>query len=276
MVLSGGYWVLPTSQCPSAVPLWGKKINLEEETGIQDWKGCVGWCYLLQVSASEALWELCSVGPSSSGGCAQLLSRVWRFCDPLDCSPPGSSVREMSRQENWSGLPFPPRGHLPNSGVKPASPTPPRLHCRRQMPCHWATGKALSPRLEAVQGFWPDYVTLGLSAWLGVWSWHCLLRDTLRTSQPLMRPAKAFLIPYRGIAAIKCWILLLICPLLALQCLEQCPTPCRQWINKYSPKQASQASLVVKNRLPMQETRETQVSSLGRENPPEDVCLQAG
>ena len=185
------------------------------------------------------------------------------------------SVR-YPRQENWSGLPFPPRGHLPDSGVKPSSPTPPHLPCRRQMPCHWATGKALSPRLEAVRGFWPDYVTLGLSAWLWVWSRHCLLRDTLRTSQPLMRPAKAFLIPYRGIAAIKCWILLLICPLLALQCLEQCPTPCRQWINKYSAKQASQASLVVKNRLPVQETRETQVPSLGREDPPEDVCLQAG
>ena len=28
----------------------------------------------------------------------------------------------FSRQENWSGLPFPPPGVLPNPGIKPASP----------------------------------------------------------------------------------------------------------------------------------------------------------
>ena len=33
-------------------------------------------------------------------------SRV-RLCDPIDGSPPGSSVLGFSRQEHWSGLPFP-------------------------------------------------------------------------------------------------------------------------------------------------------------------------
>ena len=28
----------------------------------------------------------------------------------------------FSRQEYWSGLPCPPPGHLPNSGIKPRSP----------------------------------------------------------------------------------------------------------------------------------------------------------
>ena len=28
----------------------------------------------------------------------------------------------VSRQEYWSGLPFPPPGDLPNSGIKPVSP----------------------------------------------------------------------------------------------------------------------------------------------------------
>ena len=28
----------------------------------------------------------------------------------------------FSRQENWSGLPFPPSGDLPNPGIEPASP----------------------------------------------------------------------------------------------------------------------------------------------------------
>ena len=29
------------------------------------------------------------------------------LCDPRDCSPPGSFVHGFSRQEHWSGLPFP-------------------------------------------------------------------------------------------------------------------------------------------------------------------------
>ena len=36
----------------------------------------------------------------------------------MDCSPPGSSVRGFSRQECWSGLPFPPPGDLPDPEIK--------------------------------------------------------------------------------------------------------------------------------------------------------------
>ena len=32
---------------------------------------------------------------------------------------------EFSRQEYWSGLPFPPPGDLPNPGIKPMSPASP-------------------------------------------------------------------------------------------------------------------------------------------------------
>ena len=41
----------------------------------------------------------------------------------MDCSLPGSSVRGLSRQAYWSGLPFPFPGDLPNPGIKPVSPT---------------------------------------------------------------------------------------------------------------------------------------------------------
>ena len=47
--------------------------------------------------------------------------------DPMDCSPPGSSVLGFFRQEYWSGLPFPPPGDLPNPGIEPTSPTSPEL-----------------------------------------------------------------------------------------------------------------------------------------------------
>ena len=45
------------------------------------------------------------------------------LCDVMDCSPPGSSVHGiLSRQEYWSGLPFPSPGDLANSGITPGSP----------------------------------------------------------------------------------------------------------------------------------------------------------
>ena len=59
--------------------------------------------------------------------------------DPMNCSLPGSSVqgifqarilewvaisfsRGFSRQEYWSGLPFPSQENLPNPGIEPGSP----------------------------------------------------------------------------------------------------------------------------------------------------------
>ena len=42
--------------------------------------------------------------------------------DPMDCSPPGPSVHGFSRQEYWSGLPFPLPGDLPYPGIKPRYP----------------------------------------------------------------------------------------------------------------------------------------------------------
>ena len=53
--------------------------------------------------------------------CAKSLQLCLTLCDPVVCSPPGSAVYEISRQEYWSGLPCPPLGALPDSGIEPAS-----------------------------------------------------------------------------------------------------------------------------------------------------------
>ena len=54
--------------------------------------------------------------------CAQLLSQSCpTLCNPMDCSPPGSSVHGISRQEYWNGWPFPASGALPDPGIEPAS-----------------------------------------------------------------------------------------------------------------------------------------------------------
>ena len=50
--------------------------------------------------------------------CAQPLKLGLTLCDPMDCSPPGSSMG-FSRQEYWSGSPCPPPGGLPDSGIEP-------------------------------------------------------------------------------------------------------------------------------------------------------------
>ena len=60
-----------------------------------------------------------------------LLQLCPTLCDPMDCSPPGSSVSwGFSRQEHWSGLPCPP------PGIFPAQESNPGLVCL----LHWQAG----------------------------------------------------------------------------------------------------------------------------------------
>ena len=51
---------------------------------------------------------------------AQLCPTLW---EPMDSSPPCSSIHGILQARNWSWLPFPSPGDLPNSGIKPRSPT---------------------------------------------------------------------------------------------------------------------------------------------------------
>ena len=44
------------------------------------------------------------------------------LCDPMDCSPPGSSVHGILQAKYWSGLLFPLPGDRPNPGMEPGSP----------------------------------------------------------------------------------------------------------------------------------------------------------
>ena len=51
------------------------------------------------------------------------LSHVQLFVTPWAVAYQASPSVGFSRQEHWSGLPFPPAGDLPHPGIKPASPT---------------------------------------------------------------------------------------------------------------------------------------------------------
>ena len=45
------------------------------------------------------------------------------LCDPWTVVHQAPPSMGFSRQEYWSGLPFPPPGDLPNPGIEPRSPT---------------------------------------------------------------------------------------------------------------------------------------------------------
>ena len=50
------------------------------------------------------------------------LSHVWFFATPWTVAKQAPLSTGFSRQEYWSGLPFPSPGDLPNPGIKPRSP----------------------------------------------------------------------------------------------------------------------------------------------------------
>ena len=49
------------------------------------------------------------------------------LCDPVDYSPPGSSVHGILQARHWSGLPCPPPGDLPEPGMEPEPLVSPAL-----------------------------------------------------------------------------------------------------------------------------------------------------
>ena len=63
------------------------------------------------------------------------LSRVQLFAAPWTIIHQAPLSMEFSRQDYCSGLPFPPPGHVPNTGIERESPTSPALAKRYRMTC---------------------------------------------------------------------------------------------------------------------------------------------
>ena len=59
--------------------------------------------------------------------CVLVAQLCLTLCDPVDCTVDHQTPlsMEFSRQEYWSGLPFPSPGEPPNPGIKSSL-----LHCR--------------------------------------------------------------------------------------------------------------------------------------------------
>ena len=77
------------------------------------------------------LQKLGSRSTPALGGCLTFYSKRQvlvtqlypTLCNPMDCSHEAPPPMGFSRQEYWSGLPFPSPGDLPNPGIEPGSPT---------------------------------------------------------------------------------------------------------------------------------------------------------
>ena len=54
--------------------------------------------------------------------CAELLQSCLTLCDPVDCGPPGSSVRGILQARTLERSPCPPPGDLPNPRIELKSP----------------------------------------------------------------------------------------------------------------------------------------------------------
>ena len=60
-----------------------------------------GWDFMLHINSTLKL----AFHPAAAA--AKSLQLCLTLCDPIDGSPPGSPSLGFSRQEHWSGLPFP-------------------------------------------------------------------------------------------------------------------------------------------------------------------------
>ena len=61
-------------------------------------------------------------------------------CNPMQCSPPGSSVHGILQAETLECLPRPSPGDLPNLGIKPVSPTLAGRFFTSEPPGNFTTG----------------------------------------------------------------------------------------------------------------------------------------
>ena len=67
-----------------------------------------------------------------------MLSYVWPLATLWTAACEAPMSMRFYRQEYWSGLPFPPPGHLLSPGIKPTSPVSPALAGGWSL-YHWAT-----------------------------------------------------------------------------------------------------------------------------------------
>ena len=107
-----------------------KKLSIPFAVVIQNFNNILSWynCF----STFKISWTCVCV--------LSHFSRVW-LCDPVNCSPPGSSVHGIFQVRLLEWLSRPPPGDLPDPGIRPLSPASPALwwilyHLATREACH--------------------------------------------------------------------------------------------------------------------------------------------
>ena len=95
----------------------GFKVRTGEHLAQPPWPA-VSWAKCHHDTESEDYWEM----PKLEWVKVKSLSRVWLFVTPCTVALQAPLSMGFSRQEYWSGLPFPSPGDLPDPGIKPRSP----------------------------------------------------------------------------------------------------------------------------------------------------------
>ena len=86
---------------------------------VMTWRAVTGARVGGRLKREDAYTRVC-VSAKSLQSCPTL-------CDPMDYSHQALLFMGVSRQEDWSGLPWPPPGDLPDPGIEPRSFMSPAL-----------------------------------------------------------------------------------------------------------------------------------------------------
>ena len=102
-------------------------LPLVEGKPFQTWTGSWWhWYCRIQLRESRGMCVCMCVCVSV---CVQLLSHVWLFVTPWTVACQAPLSMQFSRQEYWSGLPFPTPGDLPHPGIELTFLVSPALAC---------------------------------------------------------------------------------------------------------------------------------------------------
>ena len=85
------------------------------------YKILISLCFLYYFVKNDSFFKILSVCLSVCV-CVRALSHVRLFSAPWTVAQQAPLSMEFSRQEYWSGLPFPSPGNLPDPGIEAGSP----------------------------------------------------------------------------------------------------------------------------------------------------------
>ena len=110
------------SSDPMDCSLPGSSIHGIFQAKVLEW-GAIAFSLLSAIRAVSSAYLKVKSESEVTQVKVKLLSRVQLFLTPWTVAYQAPVSMGFSRQEYWSGLPFPSPGDLPNSGIKPESPT---------------------------------------------------------------------------------------------------------------------------------------------------------